>query len=97
MEKCTWSEEDYSSGAVLVGGERLAHPSDASGPSDPNGSPVLLSLNGLETKVLIIRIWVEGTDNEAVSTLNGGRIKYDMNFVGIVPTEIESENTSAEP
>ena len=95
MKECTWSEEDYTSGAVLVGDGMLATPADGSGPSDPNGSPILLSLDGHDTKVLIIRIWVEGTDNEAVSTLNGGRIKYDMNFVGIIPTE--TENTPAEP
>ena len=91
MEECTWSEADYDSGAVLVGHDRLAKASTATAPSTANNSVPLLSLDGREAKVLIIRIWVEGTDREAVSTLNGGQMKYDLNFIGIMPTETEND------
>ena len=79
----TWSESDYTSGRVVVGEDGLATT------GNPNGCRPLLSLNGRETKTLVIRIWIEGTDNEANSTLNGGYIKYNLNFVGVMPSESE--------
>ena len=96
MEECTWSEEAYASGAVLVGDDRLAQAATATAPSSTNNSVPLLSLDGKETKVLVIRIWIEGTDREAVSTLNGGQMKYDLNFIGIMPTHTEPQSPSEE-
>ncbi|MBE6605018.1 MAG: hypothetical protein E7639_04875 [Ruminococcaceae bacterium] len=85
-----WTEMDYASGRVLVGNGQLASEATTSGsqnvPAMANGGIPLLSFNGsgtMEEKVMVVRIWVEGTDREAHTNLNGGRIKYSLNFIGI--------------
>ena len=97
MVEIPWSAEQYASGLVLVGNDRLAQDPDAQGKaalSATNGSTSLLRFhceNGVEEKVLTVRIWVEGTDREAISTLNGGRIQYCLNLIGIEKESYSSE------
>ncbi len=90
MEEREWSIDQYASGYLLVGHDRLAQNGGTDGDKAvlpmTNGSPSLLRFdcaNGSEEKTLTVRIWIEGTDREAITTLNGGRIKYALNFVGI--------------
>ena len=40
---------------------------------------------------LKVRIWIEGTDREAVEALKGGRFKFNLSFVGF--TKVENNNT----
>ncbi len=97
-----WTAQDYASGLVMVGNGQLAQ-KDATVdsraiPAMVNGGVPLLTFEGtgsMQEKVLLVRIWVEGTDREANTNLNGGRIKYELDFIGINKSLYTEEEQAA--
>ncbi len=95
----TYTTEDYLGGKLLLAEGSELCTGDASASSAVNHAPKLLSFrpqNGMEVKHLLIRIWFEGTDREASSVFNNGKVNYNFSFVGTVPKEAEhtAENTA---
>ena len=92
-----WTEDDFASGKILVGKDMLA--SNTDGVVYSNGGKPILSFecaNGhIEERVLIIRIWVEGTDREAHTNLNGGQLSYNLDFIGISKNDYTAEDSAA--
>lgn len=93
MEFYSWTGGDYCNGTVKLGSTNLAK----SGTDDlpmVNGSTPLLSFteddiisnDGIATKELIVRIWIEGTDREADKATVGGRMQYKFQFTGFQKT-----------
>lgn len=85
-----WDVSHFRTGKVMVGNTALASPSttvdDVVVPAMTNGGAALLSFEGgteKTEKTLVIRVWVEGTDREAVTDLVGGQFSYDLNFISI--------------
>ncbi len=89
-----WAEEDYCKKLVTVGNSLLA----SSGlDNEPviNSAKELLTFTSdgtLQEKELMVRIWFEGTDREADKALNGGKVNYNLTFLGIDKKEASEEN-----
>lgn len=75
-----WDASDFMTGKVMVGTTALAQSSTTGG-----GAPLLSFEGGSEMveKTLVIRVWLEGTDREAVTDLVGGEFSYNFEFVSI--------------
>ncbi len=90
-----WGTDDFRTGKVIVGTTALA--SSAKTDEDGNqisamtngGAPLLTFDGGTEKteKTLVIRIWLEGTDREAVTDLVGGQFSYKLDFISISKTD----------
>ncbi|MBE6540161.1 MAG: hypothetical protein E7674_05440 [Ruminococcaceae bacterium] len=95
----TW--KDYAEGKVTIGTEKLAKSSSGSDPAGANCAAPLLNFTGdsgkIEEKVLIVRIWVEGTDREADKALVGGSMNYAFNFIGIKKLDRQEESDKENP
>ena len=97
IESYTFTDEDYYSRNVTVGGpEVLASPTEGVGATAMiNQAQSLLSFssvldeNGksIQEKTLIVRIWIEGTDREAEKALVGGEMSYKLHFICIDKNE----------
>jgi len=97
IESYTFSDEDYYSRNVTVGGaEALASPTQSDGSTARvNQAQKLLdfssnaseSVMGIREKTLIVRIWIEGTDREADKALVGGEMSYKLHFICIDKNE----------
>lgn len=71
---------------VMVGTDGLASTSEGSGPMINASTPLLRFTNDpsdADTKTLVIRVWVEGTDREAHSELDGSNFNFHLDFLGI--------------
>ncbi len=99
MDEIAWTDADYTSGKVIVGTAQLATNSTTANGTYPmiNHAPSLLDFsgNGLEEKTMLIRIWIEGTDREAHTYLNGGEIQYNFEFITIGKSEPSDEDIAA--
>ena len=92
VETITYTADDFANGLVTVGSKNLAFnvASDEENATIPpminSGAPILsfTDSNAVQEKELIIRMWFEGTDREADKAFNGGRVKYNVSFVGII-------------
>ena len=92
VETITYTADDFANGLVTVGSKNLASnvASDEENATIPpminSGAPILsfTDSNAVQEKELIIRMWFEGTDREADKAFNGGRVKYNVSFVGII-------------
>ncbi len=85
-----WTEDDYSSGKVVVGNEGFATATSTANATylAINSVNPLLDFSddtteGMKEKTLLIRIWVEGTDREAHTYLNSGEVQYKFDFISI--------------
>ena len=75
-----WDASHFRTGKVMVGTTALAQSSTING-----GAPLLSFEGGSEMleKTLVIRVWLEGTDREAVTDLVGGQFSYNFEFISI--------------
>ena len=81
-----WDDSSYGNGKVLVGQGSLATPSQVNSSAMANAGAPLLSFEKegvVQEKELVVRIWFEGTDNEADKACDGGKVKYQFGFTGI--------------
>lgn len=86
-----WDESHFRAGKVMVGTTALATPSTTNedgiaSPAMTGGGAALLTFEGgtqMIEKTLIIRVWVEGTDREAITDLVGGQFSYELDFISI--------------
>lgn len=91
MEEMGYSVDDYATGAVTVTTRTnpeaiLANPDTKMS----NQAVPLLSFDSpgkTQTKLMVIRIWFEGTDREADKALNGGIATYNLDFIGLSKDE----------
>jgi len=93
-----WGTDDFRAGKVIVGTTALASPAktvdEVAVPAMTNGGAPLLTFDGgteMVEKTLVIRIWLEGTDREAVTDLVGGQFSYNLDFISI--NKEENSNT----
>jgi len=85
---------DIKDGLLTVGDYGLAENQFSLGNT---ATPLLeFEANGeMQEKEMIIRIWFEGTDNEADKALDGGAIKYNFCFTGLMKSAESTESTNA--
>lgn len=95
----TW--KDYGNRLISIGNGSLAIPATGGEAAKANHAAPLLSFSGeggkIEEKVLIVRIWVEGTDREADKALVGGKMNYALDFVGIKKLDRQQEANKEDP
>ncbi len=102
FERKDYTIDDYFN-TVSVGNNNLAtqavyakdDETTIQAPAMSNNAPMLCMLDRANdyTCKLRVRIWIEGTDEEADKALNGGEVQYSLEFVGIpTRTDITAEN-----
>ncbi len=93
-DKNTYSADDYAEGKFLLAeGTTLCTADSYTEQSRINHSPKLLSFTSEDfpegdkeaVKTLLIRVWFEGTDREAHSVFNSGKVNYNFSFAGVNP------------
>ena len=92
-----WDNSSYMNGKVIVGQDNLAYAGE-NGVAMANFSAPLLTFEEsgtVQTKDMIVRIWFEGTDNEADKACDGGKIKYNFGFTGITKEPASPETLAA--
>lgn len=91
MTEHVWGIDDFKTGKVMVGDAALASPAQTDEDGNKisamtNGGSAILSFDGgseMTEKTLVIRIWLEGTDREAHTTLVGGAFDYNLSFISV--------------
>jgi len=59
----------------IIGANAVGH--------DSGGDPLITSVISEQVKQITIRVWIEGTDREALTELKGGQFFISFSFVGI--------------
>ncbi len=96
-----WNADDFASGKVAVGNTGLATKSATANGAEyimANSATPLLAFEGgseAETKTMMIRIWMEGTDREARERLDSDMVRYKFDFLAIEKQDPSSADVAA--